>query len=1182
MTGARGAVAAEWRAGDVVDGRYEVVETLGRGGMGVVHRVRHLGWGTDLAVKSPRPEMFRDAAGRERFVTEAETWVSLGLHPHVCTCHYVRTLGGVPRVFAEYVPGGSLRDRIADRRLYAGGPEQATARILDTAIQIAWGLDHAHGRGLVHQDVKPANVLLDEAGTAKITDFGLARAREATVAGSKDGPGATVLVPGSNGMTPAYASPEQFARRSLGRRSDVFSFAVTVLEMLVGEVTWMVSPAAGATLAACLSDGTGMAVPRIPADLADLLTRCLRDHPRHRPRSMAEVADGLTACYEALTRAAYPRARPRAADLRGDELNNQALSLLDLGRTAEAEQGFAEALAADPRHAQAAYHLGLQRWRRGAIGDETVVAQLEAVRADTGDSRRARFLLAQVHMERGDLDAARELLDGVARERPGDREVEAALQALGGGRITHARCTGAQEMAWTADPPPRTRLPLSLGADRKLALSGEADGTVRLWTLLDGRCRLTLTGHEGPVRSVAFSADGTRAISAGEDDTVRLWDLTGGRCAQTFHQARHSAVAMSSDGDVAVYSSYDGALRVVDTRSGRVVRQVKVRSWGSPSALISPDGRWAMSSETGMKAAVRLWDLATGECRHVLPEPIPGSATGGCFSSDSRYAATYGPLDGPIRIWDVATGRCVRVLRDAGPSGPMSLSDGARYLISVQGVHLRFWDVDSGRCVRRFVAHRGGARAVRLSADGRSAVSAGEKDGTARWWRLPLGQHVAAPSLSRPRPHTELSDSDATVDALVAESERALSDGRLTAALDLLTRARTVPGHERAPRVMSAWRALGRRAVRTDLRAAWVSAVLTGHRRGIAAVDVGADRGLAVTGGQDDTVRVWDLGTGTCLHTLTGHRQAVVSVALSADGRRVLSGDRRGAVRLWSTDTGECLRVLADNFSLLDRARWARVKADEYIGVEEPGGPRGGVDVPMEALFGDAHVRFGDGGRLAVVGHGDGRIRFWDLGTGAQVRAIDTVDFGEDGLEARDIGINSLAIGGGGRLVASGHGGPPRRGASVRLWDFDEGHARGVLRPRPADRRVMGPEVTALCLSADGRLALFSDKATMKLYLWDVATGRCVRELAENAGWSLDARFTADGRFAVSAGFRGVRVWEVGSGRCLRVLDDREGKGVRCLASTPDGSFVLAGHEDGSLRVWELDWELAAPPSYSA
>ncbi|APS17834.1 hypothetical protein TK78_01950 [Streptomyces sp. Tue 6075] len=116
-------VPAVWRVGDVIDGRYRVSLVHGRGGTGLVYRVRHLAWGIDLAVKCPRPELFTSAADRERFVTAAETRVSLGLHPNVRACSYVRTMGGLPRVFAEYVTGWSLHERLHDRRPYRGAPE---------------------------------------------------------------------------------------------------------------------------------------------------------------------------------------------------------------------------------------------------------------------------------------------------------------------------------------------------------------------------------------------------------------------------------------------------------------------------------------------------------------------------------------------------------------------------------------------------------------------------------------------------------------------------------------------------------------------------------------------------------------------------------------------------------------------------------------------------------------------------------------------------------------------------------------------------------------------------------------------------------------------------------------------------------------------------------------------------
>src|SRR5436305_1936342 len=95
-----------WRIGEVIDGRYEVTAVHEQGGMGLVYRVRHLAWDIDLAVKSPRPELFSSPEDQPRFIAEAETWVSLGPHPHICNCCYVRVLDGVPGLLPWYVPGG--------------------------------------------------------------------------------------------------------------------------------------------------------------------------------------------------------------------------------------------------------------------------------------------------------------------------------------------------------------------------------------------------------------------------------------------------------------------------------------------------------------------------------------------------------------------------------------------------------------------------------------------------------------------------------------------------------------------------------------------------------------------------------------------------------------------------------------------------------------------------------------------------------------------------------------------------------------------------------------------------------------------------------------------------------------------------------------------------------------------
>src|ERR1700736_242926 len=133
---AAGSAQSRWRVGEVIEDLYEVRQVITAGGMGVVHRVHHRGWNLDLAVNTPRPELVSSPARLADFETEAHTWVELGLHPTVVACVYVRRLGGLPRVFAEWVDGGSLSEAIGSEeiesgRLYQGTSEEVLARTLD-------------------------------------------------------------------------------------------------------------------------------------------------------------------------------------------------------------------------------------------------------------------------------------------------------------------------------------------------------------------------------------------------------------------------------------------------------------------------------------------------------------------------------------------------------------------------------------------------------------------------------------------------------------------------------------------------------------------------------------------------------------------------------------------------------------------------------------------------------------------------------------------------------------------------------------------------------------------------------------------------------------------------------------------------------------------------------------------
>ncbi|HEV7501009.1 MAG TPA: protein kinase, partial [Vicinamibacteria bacterium] len=431
----------EWQTGDIVLGLYEVAGLLGQGGMGRVYRVHHRGWGVDLAVKVPLKKALDAAGGVEAFEREAETWVNLPLHPHMVSCYYVRRLEGIPRVFAELVDGGTLSDAIRARRF------ATLESILDIGIQFAWGLHDAHEQGLVHRDVKPANVMITTEGVAKVTDFGLAGARIAAGPVASGTGDTTAMAAGGGGGTPAYMSPEQWAGVPLSRRTDAWSWALSLLEAFIGQRTWQVGPAAPRALEDALLVGPTEGLPAIPPVIAALMRRCFTADPEGRPHTMAEAADALIAVYEAETSRAYPRSRPTPGRQTAATLNNRAVSLLDLGR-GDADALWSQALAAEPQHLESSYNQALHAWTQGRVGDTELLSRIEEAQRASGGSARGLHLLGSLLLGLGEFKRAASTLAAATQKAPPTPELQRDLAlALGAQATTIGDNAGWREAA---------------------------------------------------------------------------------------------------------------------------------------------------------------------------------------------------------------------------------------------------------------------------------------------------------------------------------------------------------------------------------------------------------------------------------------------------------------------------------------------------------------------------------------------------------------------------------------------------------------------------------------------------------------------------------------------------------------------------------------------------------------
>jgi serine/threonine protein kinase len=370
----------EWNVGDLILGKYEIRDIFGGGGMGIVYRAYHHEWKIELAIKTPRENFFTTQEQVDSFKSEAENWIRVGMHPNVATCFYVQNLGRSPRIFAEFVEGGSLSDWINTGRFKLSSKLHQARLIIGVAIQFARGLEYAHNKGLIHQDVKPANVLMTPDGSPKVTDFGLANARvpksaESTLENSSK----TVYVQRAGFLTQAYASPEQAAGLPLSRKTDIWSWAVSILEILNGGRDWSHGQAAPFALEFLYED-------RIHTDpLACLLSDCFAWNPEDRPSDFSVVIQRLNGIHNRLFGEEFPHQATNLKRLSVDSLNNHAVSLIELGKgLGNGENGLSclyELRSLDKNHTCGRLNLNLLRWREGFISTRQMTSELESLTA---------------------------------------------------------------------------------------------------------------------------------------------------------------------------------------------------------------------------------------------------------------------------------------------------------------------------------------------------------------------------------------------------------------------------------------------------------------------------------------------------------------------------------------------------------------------------------------------------------------------------------------------------------------------------------------------------------------------------------------------------------------------------------------------------------------------------------
>jgi serine/threonine protein kinase/WD40 repeat protein len=732
-------------------GDYRLLREIGRGGMGVVYEAEQISLGRRVALKVLPFTATLDPKQRQRFKNEAQAAAHLH-HPHIVPVHAVGCERGVHFYAMQLIDGRTVAAVIRERQRLAGedadeaptgppsarppapadadtqpgaatdpavpgGDWRAVARL---GIQAAEALDHAHQLGVVHRDVKPANLLLDARGDVWITDFGLAQFQ------SNPGPTATGDLVG----TLRYMAPEQaLARRGVvDHRTDVYALGATLYELLT------LRPALpGAERVELLHRiaYTEPAPPRrlnpaLPVELETIILKALAKAPEERYATAQELADDLRRLLEDRPIRARPptppqrlrrwarRHRSLAVSLAvsaglllaggtavavGCALHESALSRQEQQAKREAEGQLYRALLANAEGLRLArkpgYREQVLRDMHQAAGLDVPEKDMSAIRAAVlaclgdplGQGRVRGKLVA-----RGKRPPIPDAFADVVRQCP-DPEHNAVAATPDGsllgvagrwGRVVlfdrDGRC-----LAEKASPLGAV-YDLEFSRDGRFLAAGCEEGAA-VWTVPDLGPHLSVRG--GTVYSVAVHRSGRLLATAGRQ--IELWSLASSRPVTHFDPPAYGdRVEFSADGKylLAVGGHGVAAWPVTETPEKRCLDG---HAGGVPCVAFSPDGTRLAS--VSKDRALRLWDAATGELRlSALAHRSALEAV--AFSPDGALLAT-GDREGVIALWDGRTAApLVRVggAAEPGPVWRLQFSATGRFLAAVGGNGVAVWE----------------------------------------------------------------------------------------------------------------------------------------------------------------------------------------------------------------------------------------------------------------------------------------------------------------------------------------------------------------------------------------------------------------------------------------------------------------------------------------------------------
>jgi eukaryotic-like serine/threonine-protein kinase len=685
---------------DAGEFRYDLIEEIARGGMGVVYRAIQHGSQRQVAVKMILAEHAATPGIMERFHAEAEAVASLD-HPHILPIYEIGENDGRPFYSMKFVEGGTLRERIAN---FSGNP-RATAHLISL---VARAVHHAHQRGILHRDLKPGNILLEgEEGLPYVADFGLAkwlgRENRLTIASTALG-------------TPNYMAPEQAlgSSASLTTAADIYSLGAILYELLAGRPPFLADTPletlrlVGQTVAPPVRSFA----PNVPRDLEVICLKCLAKEPGARYSSAAALADDLERWREGRTIMARPASSPERLwrwAKRNRALATVSAALLvavlavavgssiaatrlrisnDRARAAEL-QAREELRSASVAQARATRLTGRMGQRFDALSALKKAASVRAG-ADLRTEAFAALALPDMSVERTWADRASSNSPAAFDSTLGRYVVESAP-----GVLTVRRSADQSEVAQLPAPDGNPRVlyiaPFSVD-DTKIA-ARFANDLVRVYESGSGRLLFELTGR--PVITngrlyaydFGFTPDGAALAVSLPEGGFSLHDATSGletgRMSMPFAPA---IISFSPDGErVAVAAQKSATIEVYDRRSGR---QEQTLSHPGTVFYIAWHPRAAMQLASGcIDDKVYVWDVAAARQLHVL-RGHEGDPPLLAFRPDGKILASAA-RDLSVRLWSLETGACL--VNGYGLYGEPALrfsADGQRLATGSEGTSL--------------------------------------------------------------------------------------------------------------------------------------------------------------------------------------------------------------------------------------------------------------------------------------------------------------------------------------------------------------------------------------------------------------------------------------------------------------------------------------------------------------